>query len=177
MCWGHNWRGHFFIGIIQHFLQLIIEQQWRRTHGGATMCGLLRCTYYTPRALVLLGSSQRFIFLLLDLSLDIHYIFFFIKSLSQHSWKFLWPLFLGFRPFNWQILLNLSIKSSEAKKQRPHKLLWMLWFDEKVYLMFLGFSYKMKIIVGNFYMITLIRHHKLCSCLWQAIALIGVIFL
>ena len=26
---------------------------------------------------------------------------------------------------------NLSIKGSETKKQRPHKLLWMLWFDEK----------------------------------------------
>ena len=26
---------------------------------------------------------------------------------------------------------NLSIKGSEAQKQRPHKLLWMLWFDEK----------------------------------------------
>ena len=26
---------------------------------------------------------------------------------------------------------NLSIKGSEAQKQRPHELLWMLWFDEK----------------------------------------------
>ena len=26
---------------------------------------------------------------------------------------------------------NLSIKGSEAGKQRPHELLWMLWFDEK----------------------------------------------
>ena len=24
-----------------------------------------------------------------------------------------------------------SIKGSEAQKQRPHELLWMLWFDEK----------------------------------------------
>ena len=23
------------------------------------------------------------------------------------------------------------IKESEAQKQRPHELLWMLWFDEK----------------------------------------------
>ena len=29
---------------------------------------------------------------------------------------------------------NLSIKGSGAQKQRPHKLLWTLWFDEKVYL-------------------------------------------
>ena len=27
--------------------------------------------------------------------------------------------------------LNLSIKGSEAQKQRPNELLWMLWFDEK----------------------------------------------
>ena len=26
---------------------------------------------------------------------------------------------------------NLSIKGSEAQKQRPDELLWMLWFDEK----------------------------------------------
>ena len=26
---------------------------------------------------------------------------------------------------------NLSIKGSEAQEQRPEKLLWMLWFDEK----------------------------------------------
>ena len=26
---------------------------------------------------------------------------------------------------------NLSIKGSEVQKQRPHELLWMLWFDEK----------------------------------------------
>ena len=26
---------------------------------------------------------------------------------------------------------NLSIKESEAQKQRWHELLWMLWFDEK----------------------------------------------
>ena len=26
---------------------------------------------------------------------------------------------------------NLSIKGSEAQKQRPDKLLWMLWFDKK----------------------------------------------
>ena len=27
--------------------------------------------------------------------------------------------------------LNLSIKVSEAQKQRPCELLWMLWFNEK----------------------------------------------
>ena len=26
---------------------------------------------------------------------------------------------------------NLSIKGSEAQKQRPYELLWMLWFDRK----------------------------------------------
>ena len=26
---------------------------------------------------------------------------------------------------------NLSIQGSEAQKQRPHELLWMLWFDKK----------------------------------------------
>ena len=26
---------------------------------------------------------------------------------------------------------NLSIKGSEAQKQRPNKILWMLWFDKK----------------------------------------------
>ena len=39
-------------------------------------------------------------------------------------------MFLGLRPFNWKILL-ISIKGSEALKQSPHELLWMLWFDEK----------------------------------------------
>ena len=43
----------------------------------------------------------------------------------------MWPLLLGFIPFNWKTLVNLSIKGSEAQKQRPHELLWMLWFDEK----------------------------------------------
>ena len=32
------------------------------------------------------------------------------------------------------ILLNLLIKGSEAQKHGPHKILWMLWFDEKLYL-------------------------------------------
>ena len=27
--------------------------------------------------------------------------------------------------------IKLQIKESEAQKQRPHELLWMLWFDEK----------------------------------------------
>ena len=36
--------------------------------------------------------------------------------------------------FNWQIFVNLSIKGSEAQKRKPHKLLWMLWFDKKVCL-------------------------------------------
>ena len=27
--------------------------------------------------------------------------------------------------------LNISIKGSEALKQRPNEILWMLWFDEK----------------------------------------------
>ena len=26
-----------------------------------------------------------------------------------------------------------QLKSLEPKKERPHELLWMLWFDEKVY--------------------------------------------
>ena len=29
------------------------------------------------------------------------------------------------------------MKWSETQKQRPHELLWMLWFDEKVYLMYI----------------------------------------
>ena len=29
------------------------------------------------------------------------------------------------------------IKGSEAQKLRPHELLWMLWFDEKVHLVYL----------------------------------------
>ena len=37
------------------------------------------------------------------------------------------PLIDGF-------LLNISIKESEAQKQRPQELLWMLSFDKKVYL-------------------------------------------
>ena len=26
---------------------------------------------------------------------------------------------------------NISIKGSEAQKQRPHELIWILWFDKK----------------------------------------------
>ena len=33
-----------------------------------------------------------------------------------------------------RIYKNLSTKGSEAQKQRSHKLLWTLWFDEKFYL-------------------------------------------
>ena len=43
---------------------------------------------------------------------------------------FVWPLFLDF-PVIDRFYYNLSIKGSKAQKQRPHKLLWMLWFDEK----------------------------------------------
>ena len=35
-------------------------------------------------------------------------------------------------PFNDRFYLDLSIKGSEAHKQSPYKLLWILWFDEKV---------------------------------------------
>ena len=35
----------------------------------------------------------------------------------------MWPMFWAYK--------NQSIKGSEVQKQRPHKLLWMLWFDEK----------------------------------------------
>ena len=34
-------------------------------------------------------------------------------------------------PFIDRYYVNLSIKESEAQKQRPKDLLWMLWFDEK----------------------------------------------
>ena len=33
---------------------------------------------------------------------------------------------------------NLSIKGSEVQKQRPHELLWMLWFDGKIYLVIIN---------------------------------------
>ena len=46
------------------------------------------------------------------------------KSLHGHS-------FLASNPLIDIVYLNLSIKGSKAQKQRPHKLLWMLWFDEK----------------------------------------------
>ena len=36
---------------------------------------------------------------------------------------------------------NLSIKRSEGQKQRPNELLWMLWFDEKLYLSSLGIRF------------------------------------
>ena len=29
---------------------------------------------------------------------------------------------------------NPPIKGFGAQKQRPHELLWMLWFDEKIYV-------------------------------------------
>ena len=34
-----------------------------------------------------------------------------------------------------RFFFNLSIKWSGAQKQRPKKLLWTLWFDEKIYLL------------------------------------------
>ena len=64
----------------------------------------------------------------------------FIKS--QCSYKFMWPLLLGFRHFNQKIFLNLSITSSDTQIQRPHELLWNLWFDEKVYLILYLLCYK-----------------------------------
>ena len=33
-----------------------------------------------------------------------------------------------------EIICSLSIKGSVSPKQSPQELLWMLWFDEKVYL-------------------------------------------
>ena len=37
----------------------------------------------------------------------------------------------GFRPFNRKIFVKSIHLKSDAQKQRPHELLWMLWFDEK----------------------------------------------
>ena len=31
-------------------------------------------------------------------------------------------------------IYQLKGLNSEAQKQRPHELLWMLWFDEKLYI-------------------------------------------
>ena len=37
--------------------------------------------------------------------------------------------------------IDFTLKNGlEPKKQRPHKLLWMLWFDEKIYLMYIHIS-------------------------------------
>ena len=53
-------------------------------------------------------------------------------QIPTHSWKFMWPLFLGFRLF---CVIDFSkfyqSKCWKPKKQRQDELLWMLWFDEK----------------------------------------------
>ena len=49
------------------------------------------------------------------------------KSLSGHC-------FLASDPFIHRFYQNLSIKASEAQKQRPYELLWMLWFDGQKYM-------------------------------------------
>ena len=46
------------------------------------------------------------------------------KSLCGHCFWASYPLIDGFYKY-------LSIKGSEAQKQKPCELLWMLWFDEK----------------------------------------------
>ena len=40
-------------------------------------------------------------------------------------------MFLGFRPFNWKVLVRFINQRVWSPNHRPHKLLWMLWFDEK----------------------------------------------
>ena len=61
-------------------------------------------------------------------NINIRYIFLsnhnINKSLSGHC-------FLASDPFIHRFYQNLLIKASEAQKQRPHKLLLMLWFDKK----------------------------------------------
>ena len=55
---------------------------------------------------------------------------------SNHNihWR-LWDLgFWAPDPLIDRFYKNLLIKGSGEQKQRPHKLLWMLWFDEKVHL-------------------------------------------
>ena len=42
--------------------------------------------------------------------------------------------FISSDPLIEGLLKNLSIKGSGAQKQRPYELWWMLWFDEKIYL-------------------------------------------
>ena len=37
-------------------------------------------------------------------------------------------------PLTERLYYNQLIKGSEAQKQRPHELLWMLWFDKKKYI-------------------------------------------
>ena len=44
---------------------------------------------------------------------------------------------------------NLSIKGSVAQKQGPHQLLWTLWFDVKIYLMY--FEWKKKYLYHSVY--------------------------
>ena len=45
------------------------------------------------------------------------------------------PLFLGFKLFNWKMILLKIYQSKDLKlKKRPCELLYMLWFDEKVNL-------------------------------------------
>ena len=48
--------------------------------------------------------------------------------------KVLVAFFLAADPLIDRSYKNISIKGSEAQNKRQHKLLWTLWFDEKVRL-------------------------------------------
>ena len=64
-------------------------------------------------------------------------IYFFVKS--QHSIMTVNVAFdFGLQSLHFdRFYSNLSIKGSKAQNQRTHEALWILWFDEKLYLKYM----------------------------------------
>ena len=91
----------------------------------------------------ILGSIYTYFFLLHILLFIFWFAYFFILVSLICSLDILFPsndiihkslcglCFLASDPLIDKFYKNLSIKGSEAQKQRPEELLWMLWLEEK----------------------------------------------
>ena len=91
-----------------------------------------RCKYSIIKKYNTYNKSSMYNTIAYPLTLDI----LFSSNRNIHKSSCLLCL-LAWYPLIDRFYKNLSIKGSEAQKQRPHEFLWTLWFDEKLYLLFL----------------------------------------
>ena len=127
----NNWLNFFFYPdsknwTLQYFLQKVNKRHGGREGGGGfdwnitpnSFWDRLTNFYFVGPAYLGLGKAICMLDILFSSNRNIHK--------SSHGLSF-WAS----NPLIDKFYLDLSIKGSDAQKQKPHKLLWVLWFDEK----------------------------------------------